>query len=311
MMATSGGSSSQPDHDLPPHGKTKVIQKFTAVDYGPLVAIFGQQCANFRGGSYQLTTPTGSGLVLYRRYGGTGEDAAKEDGQYWSAEKRDGNLSYAMDFAVLPQWNNTLENEATLFVPPGIFLFEGYASPQHHVEYGRRDYEYLGGNWQVFIPKEVVGPLLRAQRATAERNMGEIQKHVQEAMTAQQSYMEKYDRIVKEKSEKQLNEFCTPQNAQRLLKNGNAVGGLSQSVKKALLSESTAVSSSSGSQSETMPTGTYLVHRETIRLFNGANISVSLHVRIEFSHETKRVYQSGNTTVTEITRHYKRIFEWA
>lgn len=303
-MATSGSSS----QDLPPHGKTEVVQKFTAADYGPLSTF--DQCDNFRGGSYQLTTPTGGGLVLYRLYGGTGPRAAREDGQYWSAERRDGNQSYAMDFAVLPQWPNTLEKEATLFVPPGIFLFEGYASPQHpHADHGRRDYGYLGGNWQVFIPNAVVGPLLKAQKATTGGNQGDIQRHVQEAMSAQRSYMEEYDRIVREKSEKQLNDFCTLQNAQRFMKNGNALGSLPQSVKKALTSDSTAVTSTSGS-SETMPTGTHVVHRETIQLFNGANVTVSLHVRIEFSHETKRVFQSGNTTTTEITRYYKRIFEW-
>lgn len=304
-MATGGSSSVQPDS--PPHGKTKVIAKYTAVDYGPLAGL-GRYYDDFRGGSYYLTTPTSDHLVLYRRYGGE----AREDGQYWSAEKREGNLSYAMGNAILPHWKNSLENQATLYVPPGIFLFEGYAAPQHpHAKYGRRDYGYLGGDWQVFIPQRVVGPLLQAQKFASENKHEEVKKHVHEAFSAQQSYMEKYEKEVNEQTQKQVNDFCSMKNAQTLLKTGNALGMLPEQVRKSLLSEtSVTTTTTSGSHSETVPTGSYLVHREELRLPNGKSMSVSLHVRTEFSHETTRTYQSGKTIITEITRHYKRIMEW-
>lgn len=294
-MAASGSSSAQ--FDSPPHGKTKVIAKYSAVDRGPLNDLGGRDYDNFRGASYHLTTPTSNDLVLYRWYGG----AAKEDGQYWSAEKREGNLSYAMDNAILPQWNTAQDKLATLYVPPGIYLFEGYAAPQHpHAKYGRRDYGYLGGGWQIFIPKSVVTPLLQAQKALREGKREDIEKHVKEAFSAQHSYVEKFNKQT-------LNDFCSERNAKTFVQRGNVIGKLPEQVRKFIQSET---SVTSGSNTESIPTGSYVVHREEVQLLGGGSVSVSLHVRTEFSHETTRTYQSGNTRVTEITRHYKRILEW-
>ena len=186
-------TSSEAESDLTPHKKTKILRKYTAVDYGPLQVLQYNPVSTFRGGSYRITTPIDSELIIYRLYGGE----AGEGGRFWSAEKRDGNLSYAMDVAILPQWNNTLENQVSLTVPRGIFLFEGYVEAQHpDAKYGRYDGGYLGGGWQVFIPKAILDPLLQAERASAEGKAEDVKQHVEEAFSAQNAFMESYDKKV-------------------------------------------------------------------------------------------------------------------
>lgn len=182
-------TNSEAESDLTPHKKTKILRKYTAVDYGPLQVLQYNPVSTFRGGSYLMTTPVDSELVIYRLYGGE----AGEGGRFWSAEKREGNLSYAMDVAILPQWNNTLDNQASLTVPRGIFLFEGYVEAQHpDAKYGRYDGGYLGGGWQVFIPKAILDPLLQAEKATAK----DAKRHVEDAFIAQGAFMESYDKKV-------------------------------------------------------------------------------------------------------------------
>ena len=293
----------------PPHGKSKVIQKFTAAHYGPLVDYKASPddksdyCSSFRGGSYLLTTPSEGGMLLYRRHGGQ----APESGQYWTEESRGGNLGYRMDTATLPQWGNDLTKEAILVVPKGIFMFEGYAAPQApYSSYGRSDGGFLGGGWQIFIPKAVVLNLLEARNAHSSGLPPE--KHIQDALRAQNSIMEKYEKEIQERNRQQLEKFCSMENAQQFFTSGNALGALPSSVREAL-----AVSKSGQTGSTSLgptPEGSHLVHRQTIALCDGSTASVSLHVRLEFSHETTRTYRSGNTIVTETTRHYKRILEW-
>ena len=293
-MASSG--------DDPPHGKTRVLQAYTAADFGPL-SVYKKSdhdrtnyCNDFRGGSYRMTTPIGDALVLHRLYGGTAESA----GHYWTAEKREGNVGYQLDFAMRPEWGSTLESRETVYVPRGVVLFEGHAETQRR---GGRDFG--GGGWQVFIPLSVITPLLEAQQAKADgKPPVEVQKHLKEAVDAQSSFIAKYEKQASERSQEYLESFCSHQTAQRLLASGNAIQSLPNPVKKALQSES------SSDQSETMPEGSYLLHRQDVRLPTGTTVSVSLYIRMEFSHETQRTYQSGTTRVTQITRHYKRIFEW-
>lgn len=293
----------------PPHGKSKVIQKFTAADYGPLVDYKAgdrdktDYRNSFRGGSYSLTTPSEGGMILYRRHGGK----ASEKGQYWTAESRGGNLGYRMDTATLPQWGNDLTKEATIVVPKGILMFEGYAAPQApHAKYGRSDYGFLGGGWQIFIPGAVVHNLLEAQKAISSGQAAD--KHIQAAFKAQNSIIEKYQNEVQKRNRQLLDKFSSMDNAQRFLKSGNALGALPSSVRNALTSSSSGRTGSTSLASA--PEGSHLVHRQTIRLCDGSTASVSLHVRLEFSHETTRTYRSGNTIITETTRHYNRIFEW-
>ena len=96
----------------------KVMNHFTGRDYGPL-NFNNESCTgkkietlsyidsrNFQGGSYVLATPEkGTTLKLYRLYGGN----ANAHGQYWMAEKRDGNMSTQIDLALHPIWKNTMQ----------------------------------------------------------------------------------------------------------------------------------------------------------------------------------------------------------
>ena len=140
-------------------------------------------------------------IKLYRLYGGR----AGEYGQYWGLELRDGGLSYRYDAAVLDEWN-TLERGTALLVPPGVFLYEGQVSRQRH---------YLGGGWQVFIPREIVQKLveiqpfklLRAGRAT-------LQKRVDDIDRLQNSMMNRLDK----ERDKQLQT--------RAFRNGSEMGWL-------------------------------------------------------------------------------------
>lgn len=88
-----------------------------------------------------------------------------------------------------------------------------------------------------------------------------------------------------------------------LLQTGNALKDVPPAVRKALTN---CTSQSEISSSEDLPTGTYLIHREKITLPSGAVRCMSLHTRLEFSHETV----SGSGRVKIITRYYRLIYEW-
>ena len=160
--------------DSPPHGKTRLIQKYTAIDFGPLNTYRESHISNFRGGSYRLTTPiAGGGVMLYRLYGG---GAAVEAGHYWTVEPRQGNTGFQLDYAMVPNWGSTLSDTTEVFAPQGIMLYEGHAAPQK-AHTGSRDFG--GGGWQVLIPLPVVEPLLRAQQAMKEgKGHSEVEKHL-------------------------------------------------------------------------------------------------------------------------------------
>ena len=114
------------DETGPPHGKTKLIKKFTPIDYGPLNTYRESHIRNFRSGTYMMTTPVHDGLTVYRLYGGT----AQEVGHYWTVEERDGNMGFQLDYAMVPSWGSTLAKDTKLLVPRGILLFEGYVASQ-------------------------------------------------------------------------------------------------------------------------------------------------------------------------------------
>ena len=291
--------------DTPPHGKTRLIQKFTAADFGPLNVYRVSECDNFRGGSYRLTTPVDNSLILHRLYGGT----AQEAGQYWTIEPREGNVGFQMDYAVVPKWGSTLSQVVKLHVPPGIMLYEGYAGPQAPQSMNAK-WNFGGGGWQVLIPLPVVQPLLQAQQAMMEsKPQSEVEKHLHEAMSAQSSLLKEYEKEVQKRSEETLKTFCTMENAQHFLKCGNALQNLPAYVRSVLESNSSTVSRT-GDASSADPTGSHLVHRQEVHLPNGKTATVSLNARLEFSHETRETTQSGKTITTVITRHYKCILEW-
>ena len=282
--------------DNPPHGKTKLIQKFTAAHFGPLNTSRELQSHidNFRGGTYRVTTPVDDALVLYRLYGG-GE--AQALGQYWTVEPRKGNLGYQLDYAMHPRWNS-LSESVKLHIPRGILLYEGYAGPQKS-----GSGSFGGGNWQVFVPRQVVEPLYKAQQAVAEgKQPSEVMKFLQEAMGTQASIMSQYNEQEKKHCEEDIKSFCTPQKAKELLKTGNALQHVPQNVRSMLQSDSP---SSEVDLDQT--TGGYVVHRQLIPLRNGKTATATLNVRLEFSHQTV----TTNGRVTTITRYYNRIFEWA
>ena len=292
-----------------PHGGSTIVHKFNAAVYGPIVDYEpnAKHYNNFRGGSYMLTTPSEDGLLLYRRYGG----AAKREGQYWLVESREGKLSLRMDAALPTEWGNDLSKEAKLIVPKGILLIEGYAAAQNpHSTYGRSSMEYgfLGGGWQVFIPRAVVHHLLGAMDAIQAQKRDEANKFFVEAFKAQKSFMEPYETKLCQLKKEQMQKFCSQENAMQLLQSGNGLNRLTPEVRRALTAAQAGKLAISGSSS--VPSGSYLVHSQSMTLPDGSTTSLSLSVRLEFSHETSRTYQSGNTIVTEVTKYYNLIFEW-
>jgi hypothetical protein len=113
----------------------------TVVKFGPHVEgpLSGDVASTFRGGSYSQTT-LGADTTLYRVYGGN----AGELGSYWTRTPPSGPLQSTIDSALNPAWGNTAQNVATIKVPAGTTIYEGFAAPQGGL---------VGGGSQVFIPK--------------------------------------------------------------------------------------------------------------------------------------------------------------
>lgn len=111
------------------------------------------------------------------------------------------------------------------------------------------------------------------------------------------------EQIQEERTREAMQELHSEKKIRTLLRTGNALGDVPPSVRKALAN---CTSGQSISSTEKLPTGTYVIHHEKIALPNGAVRCLSLHTRVEFSHET--VTKSGR--VTTITRHYRVIYEW-
>lgn len=114
----------------------KVARWGPATGQGPLEAAV---VASFRGGAYSeiiLEKP----LVLYRVYGG----AAEKIGRYWTRTPPTGPLQARIDNALLPSWGNTAQSVATIEVPAGTTVFEGYAAAQGGM---------IGGGVQIYLPQ--------------------------------------------------------------------------------------------------------------------------------------------------------------
>jgi len=122
-----------------PQGARLIARWGPATGEGPL----GEEIAStFRGGSYSeliLTEDT----TFYRVYGGS----AQEISSWWSRLQPRGALQSQIDLALLPEWGNTAEEVATILVPKGTIIYEGFAAPQAGL---------IGGGSQVFIP--IVNP---------------------------------------------------------------------------------------------------------------------------------------------------------
>lgn len=262
-----------------PHNKAKVLYKYTPYDFGPLNVIIGDHYNNFIAGTYFVTTPKDK-LILYRLHGGN----AGEFGQYWSVEPREGNMSYRFDAAVLPRWN-TMDKTATLLVPEGVYMYEGKVSKQAH---------YLGGGWQVFIPREIVNLLADIQpHRMAENGFDDrlLRRKIDEINAAQQKMMQKYNDAMNESLQ------------ERALQQGSELRNLPTDVLKVIKGNGT--DKSDGKIKE----GKYVVHRDSIPVRGGGRKNISVSVRIEFVRSETRTYQSGKTIVTDTTHYYNRITE--
>ncbi len=116
-----------------------------AVRYGPMNAgpLAESVASTFRGGSYSATT-LAEETTLYRTHGGS----AGPIGSYWTRVAPTGPAQAQIDLALAPSWGNTAANIATIRVPAGTTIFEGFAAPQATGLGG----PLLGGGSQVFIP---------------------------------------------------------------------------------------------------------------------------------------------------------------
>ena len=254
-----------------PHNLTEVKMHVGPHEYGPLNVFEGEHMNNFCGGNYFVTTAKSDFITLYRLHGGQ----AGQEGQYWSVEQRGGNESYRHDMAVLPRWGNTLESESRLVVPKGAFLFEGKFGTQGH---------YLGGGWQIFIPRRIVQSLFELQKASSQQygsiidNMNKLQSEM----------IQKWEEERATRITKQL------QNSSRSARFFNR---LPTSVQNALLSTGSNYSSTSN-----LPAGTYSLHEERVSCMDGSSRTLSVSVKIEF---VKSVTTRQGRTI--LTTHYYNI----
>lgn len=118
--------------------------------YGPMSPgpLPSDVARTFRSGSYTATI-TSSPTTLYRSYGGT----AGPLGQYWTRNAPRGPLQSQLDSALVPGWGNTATNTASMSVPRGVTIYEGFAGPQS-TGVG----QLIGGGSQVYIPRKNVNP---------------------------------------------------------------------------------------------------------------------------------------------------------
>ena len=96
---------------------------------------------NFRGGLFAETTLR-KPLVVYRLYGGK----AKQLGAWFMLNRPFGRLQATIDYAIRPEWGNTLERLVAVQLPRGTKIFVGPAAPQRGL---------VGGGVQVFVPQSV------------------------------------------------------------------------------------------------------------------------------------------------------------
>lgn len=109
--------------------------------------------------------------------------------------------------------------------------------------------------------------------------------------------------IEQEHTQAVMEELQSDKKIQTLLRTGNALDTVPPAFRKAL--ENT-TSKRDASSTETLPTESYVIHREKIKLPNGSVRCLSLNTRMEFSHQT--VTKSGKVTI--ITKYYRVICEW-
>ena len=265
-----------------PHNLTDVKMHVGPHEYGPLNAFEGEHMSNFCGGNYFVTTAKNEFIPLYRLHGGQ----AGQEGQYWSVEQRGGNEAYRHDMAVLPRWGNTLQNESMLLVPKGVLLFEGKVGAQGH---------YLGGGWQIFIPRRIVQSLFELKETTL-RQSGNSQRAAADNIIQRMNNMQS-EMVLSWEKERARRIASRLQNSTTSARFFNR---LPSSIQNAL-QKSGSTFSSSGSN---LPTGTYILHEERVPSLDGSFRTLSVSVRTEFVKSVTT--QQGRTTVT--TNYYNIIY---
>jgi hypothetical protein len=94
---------------------------------------------SFRGVSYEeIKEP----LIVYRLYGGK----ARQLGRWFMLQRPQGRLQATIDYAIRPEWGNTLERLVALRLLRGTRVFVEPAAPQGGL---------VGGGLQVFVPDEI------------------------------------------------------------------------------------------------------------------------------------------------------------
>jgi RHS repeat-associated protein len=124
------------------YGNQPIGAKSVPSNWNPLNGpgpIGEEAAATFRSASYTETV-TSEATTLYRVYGGKAGELAS----YWTRIPPAGPLQAMIDSALNPAWGNTAQNVATIRVPAGTTIYEGFAAPQGGL---------LGGGSQVYIPK--------------------------------------------------------------------------------------------------------------------------------------------------------------
>lgn len=117
--------------------------------YGPLNPgpLSDQVARTFRSSSYSEVVLTEE-VTLYRIYGGRSPQLAP----WWSRTRPSGPLQAQLDSALNPAWGNAMTDVATIRVPAGTTIYEGFAAPQALKGGG----SLMGGGSQVYI--EYVDP---------------------------------------------------------------------------------------------------------------------------------------------------------
>ena len=113
---------------------------FSPMNQGPLPDAVAN---TFRSGTYTGFVTEGE-MTLYRVYGGK----AGELSSYWTPTYPQGPLQSIIDYSLDPKWGNTATNIATINVPAGTTIYQGYAAKQGGL---------VGGGIQIYIPE--VDPL--------------------------------------------------------------------------------------------------------------------------------------------------------
>lgn len=262
-----------------PHDLTEVKMHVGPHEYGPLNVFEGEHMNNFCGGNYFVTTAKNDFLPLYRLHGGR----AGKEGQYWSVEQRAGDEAYRHDMALQSRWGNTLQNESMLLVPKGVFLFEGKVGPQGH---------YLGGGWQIFIPRRIVESLFELQELALHQpgNPRKAESIIQKMNDLQKEMVNDWERKRSTRITSQLQSSC---------KSARFFKSLPSAIQDAL--QSGGSDYSSGTR---LPTGTYKLHEERVQCLDGTSRTMSISVRTEFVKSVTT--EQGRTIVT--TNYYNIIY---